>query len=156
MDTESSDRYRPCVGIVVINQDKKIFIGKRKEIDTNNWQMPQGGIEPKEKLEIAAKRELAEETGIKSIKIISQTTSWLYYDIPQEIRKNLWHNKYLGQKQQWFLMEFLGDDNEININQENQEFVEWRWENKTKILKDIIYFKKDIYSKIFKEFAKFL
>ena len=104
--------YRPGVGIVVIKPNIGIFAGKRIDKDIDSWQMPQGGIDPGESPYNAAKRELFEETSITSVKLLKQIDQWLYYDVPKEFIPNSWHNKYCGQQQKWFLMEFTGEDKE--------------------------------------------
>jgi len=144
--------YRKGVGMMVFNDQKKIFVGKR--IDNEKaWQMPQGGVDENENFEIAAKRELFEETGIQSIRIIKKSDNEYVYDLPKYLLGKIWRGKYKGQKQKWFLMKFLGPNNEININQKNPEFKEWKWVD-IKILPDLIVsFKKDLYVSIIKEFS---
>ena len=144
--------YRKGVGMMVFNDQKKIFVGKR--IDNEKaWQMPQGGVDENENFEIAAKRELFEETGIQSIRIIKKSNNEYVYDLPKYLLGKIWKGKYKGQKQKWFLMKFLGPNNEININQKNPEFKEWKWVD-IKILPDLIVsFKKDLYVSIIKEFS---
>ncbi|MBL60961.1 MAG: RNA pyrophosphohydrolase [Candidatus Pelagibacter sp.] len=144
--------YRKGVGMMVFNDQKKIFVGKR--IDNEKaWQMPQGGVDENENFEIAAKRELFEETGIQSIRIIKKSDNEYVYDLPKYLLGKIWKGKYKGQKQKWFLMKFLGPNNEININQKNPEFKEWKWVD-IKILPDLIVsFKKDLYVSIIKEFS---
>ena len=148
--------YRPCVGIVVINNNNKIFAATRKDSIINKnklcWQMPQGGIEKNEKPADAAKRELSEETSIISVKILDFIDQWLFYDIPEKFIPKYWHNKYIGQKQKWFLMKFTGNDSEINIFTEDQEFTSWRWLDGNYLLDNIVSFKKEIYEKVLIKF----
>jgi putative (di)nucleoside polyphosphate hydrolase len=146
------DSYRPCVGVVLLNKAGKVFIGRRNDKTKEIWQLPQGGIEPGEDAAIAAKRELYEETGVRNVKIIKSHLDWLSYDLPEEIRKAHWGGKYLGQKQKWFLMEFLGDDAEINVNSQIPEFDAWRWIDKEELLDIAPGFKRDVYQKIIAEF----
>lgn len=137
--------FRPCVGIFLINKEGKVFVGKRVDNKTEAWQMPQGGIDAGEDDKAAALRELSEETSIRSVSIIDQTEDWFYYDIPETLVPNLWDGKYRGQKQKWFLMRFEGDESEINIEVENQEFSHFKWVD-TNLLPDIIVpFKKQLY-----------
>ncbi|MFM7988938.1 MAG: RNA pyrophosphohydrolase, partial [Candidatus Fonsibacter sp.] len=108
--------YRKGVGIMLLNQEAKVFIGKRID-NTKAWQMPQGGVDDKEDIESAAKRELKEETGITSIEIIKKSEKEFIYDLPNELLGKIWDGKYKGQKQTWFLIKFTGDQSEINIKQ---------------------------------------
>jgi putative (di)nucleoside polyphosphate hydrolase len=150
------DLYRKSVGIVILNQKKKIFIGKRlKGQDIHQyWQMPQGGIDAGEDEETAMKRELFEETGIKTINIFQKSEKYNYYNFPHEIRKNLWKGRYIGQKQRWFLVEFTGNESEININVcgDNAEFSQWKWENAENVITEIVAFKKEIYQEVLSNF----
>ena len=108
--------YRKGVGMMVFNDQKKIFVGKRIDNQTA-WQMPQGGVDDNEDHEAAAKRELYEETGIQSIRIIRKSKEEYTYDLPEYLLGKIWKGKYMGQKQNWFLIKFLGPDSEINLNQ---------------------------------------
>ncbi len=144
--------YRSGVGMMVFNDEKKIFVGKR--IDNQEaWQMPQGGINKDEDIESAAKRELFEETGIQSIRIIKRSEKIYTYDLPQHLLGKIWKGKYKGQKQTWFLIKFLGPDSEININQKHPEFNEWMWVDIQKLPELIVSFKKDLYLSVVKEFS---
>jgi putative (di)nucleoside polyphosphate hydrolase len=139
------------VGIALLNKENKIFVGKRIDNPKDFWQMPQGGIDKNEKYLQAAKRELLEETGIKTIRVIKELNYWLEYDLPKNLLGKIWNGKYRGQKQKWFIMQFLGDDKEININTENAEFLEWKWIEKSDLPKLAVDFKVKIYNKIFAE-----
>ena len=146
--------WRLGVGIILINQENKIFMGER--IDNKGaWQMPQGGvnISVNEDLTIAAKRELYEETGVKTVKIINQSEGWYYYYLPKNLQRKLWGGKFLGQKQKWFLFSFEGIDTEINLRADKKpEFNNWKWVSPQDVLYNIVVFKKEIYQKILKEF----
>ncbi|PPR38142.1 MAG: RNA pyrophosphohydrolase [Alphaproteobacteria bacterium MarineAlpha6_Bin4] len=145
--------YRVGVGILLFNEKKKIFVGKRIDFKSEAWQMPQGGITKGEKLKDAAYRELYEETGIKKAKIIFESKKWYKYSIPKYIKKKLWKGKYLGQKQKWFLMKFKGDEKkDINLNIHKAEFCDWKWVNIEDLEKIIVPFKKKMYKEIVKEF----
>ena len=147
--------YRNSVGIVILNHEKQIFIGKRIKghgID-KFWQMPQGGINTGEDEATAMKRELFEETTIKTIKILQKSKQYHYYNFPHEIRKNLWNGRYIGQKQRWFLVEFQGDESEIKIDVENAEFSQWRWERAENVITEIVKFKREIYQDVLKDFG---
>lgn len=150
----SEKNYRPCVGIVLIN-DGSIFAGQRLDYKSDAWQMPQGGIEENESPIRAAIRELKEETGIKKkhIKIILESKNWINYDLPKELIPKLWNGKFVGQSQKWFAMEFLGSDSDININTKNPEFSKWQWMTKNKLLDSIVPFKKKVYENILSQFS---
>ncbi|MEL0176868.1 MAG: RNA pyrophosphohydrolase [Pelagibacteraceae bacterium] len=144
--------YRKGVGMMVFNDQKKIFVGKR--IDNQEaWQMPQGGVDENEDYETAAKRELFEETGIQSIRIIKKSNNEYIYDLPEHLIGKIWKGKYKGQKQEWFLIKFLGPDSEININQKHPEFNEWKWVNINDLPNLIVSFKKNLYLSVIEEFS---
>ena len=143
--------YRNGVGIMIFNDQKKIFVGKR--IDNQEaWQMPQGGVDKDEDFETAAKRELFEETGIQSVRIVQSSKQEFIYDLPNHLLGKIWKGKYKGQKQKWFLMKFLGPDSEINISQKHPEFNEWKWVDLDELPRLIVPFKKKLYESIIKEF----
>ncbi|MAV48807.1 MAG: RNA pyrophosphohydrolase [Pelagibacteraceae bacterium] len=143
--------YRNGVGIMIFNDQKKIFVGKR--IDNQEaWQMPQGGVDKDEDYETAAKRELFEETGIQSVRIVQSSKQEFIYDLPNHLLGKIWKGKYKGQKQKWFLMKFLGPDSEINISQKHPEFNEWKWVDLDELPRLIVPFKKKLYESIIKEF----
>ena len=143
--------YRNGVGIMIFNDQKKIFVGKR--IDNQEaWQMPQGGVDRDEDFETAAKRELFEETGIQSIRIVQSSKQEFIYDLPNHLLGKIWKGKYKGQKQKWFLMKFLGPDSEINISQKHPEFNEWKWVDLDELPRLIVPFKKKLYESIIEEF----
>jgi putative (di)nucleoside polyphosphate hydrolase len=147
--------YRSGVGMMVFNDQKEIFVGKR--IDNQEaWQMPQGGVDENEEYEIAAKRELFEETGMQSIKIIKKSSKIYTYDLPDRLLGKIWKGKYRGQKQYWFLMKFLGPDSEINIKQKNPEFSEWKWAPIIDLPELIVSFKKELYLSVIEEFKEFI
>ena len=139
------------VGIVLLNSDNKVFVGKRIDNSVNFWQMPQGGVDDNENLLYAANRELKEETGVKSTKLIKEIDNWLIYELPKNLLGKIWKGKYRGQKQKWFIMRFVGDEKEINIRTKNAEFKEWKWININQLLNVVVKFKHDVYKTIVKE-----
>jgi len=148
---------RVGVGAIVINKENKIFVGKRKDHpDNNKWQMPQGGVNDGEDLYSALKRELEEETSIKNIKILKEIDEWTEYELPNYLLKKLWGGKYRGQKQKWFLVKFVGNDNEINLKTKNPEFIEWKWVDPKSLPKIIVDFKKALYEKLLLKIKPFI
>jgi len=144
------------VGIVVLNSDNKVFVGKRKDNPVDRWQMPQGGVDPGETLLEAMKRELIEETSIKNIKVLKELDYWLEYQLPKDLVGIIWQGKYRGQKQKWFVVKFFGLDNEINLNTKKPEFIEWKWLDISKLPDVIVDFKKNVYKKLVKELDKII
>jgi len=142
---------RTGVGIVLLNYENKVFVGKRIDNPKSFWQMPQGGVDYNEDYLNAAKRELEEETSITSVEIIKELDGWLKYDLPEELVGKVWKGKYSGQKQKWFIMKFLGNDSEININTPNPEFLDWKWVEIDKITDLVVDFKLNIYKEIKKK-----
>ena len=137
--------FRLGVGVVVLNKENKVFVGKRKDNPVNKWQMPQGGVDNGEDLVGAMKRELSEETGIKNIKILKEIDGWSEYELPDYLLGKIWKGKYRGQKQKWFVVKFLGSDNEINLQTKNPEFIEWQWIDIDSLPSVIVDFKKKVY-----------
>lgn len=145
--------YRRGVGIMIVNKDKKVFVGKRIDSKNNCWQMPQGGIDGDETVKEAGLREMFEETNIKTVKFVSETRMWLYYDIPEFLIGKLWGGRYRGQKQKWILVRFFGDDSEIKIDKQNREFKTWQWIDINDLPEVVISFKKHIYNSVIKSFT---
>ncbi len=139
------------VGIVLLNNENKIFVGKRIDNPENFWQMPQGGINENENFLQAAKRELEEETGIKSIEIIKEIENWLIYYLPENLIGKVWRGKYRGQKQKWFIAKFVGKNEEINLKTKNPEFLDWKWISAKDLPNEVVDFKINIYKKILDE-----
>ena len=147
---------RTGVGIVVLNSQDKVFVGKRKDNPFDKWQMPQGGVEPNEPLLVALKRELEEETSIKNIKILKEFNQWLEYEVPKNLIGKIWKGKYRGQKQKWFIVRFTGEEKEININTKHPEFIEWKWVNMNLLPDLIVNFKKHVYKNVLIELKKYI
>ena len=139
------------VGIILLNNENKIFVGKRIDNPEKFWQMPQGGINNNESSLEAAIRELREETGIKNIKLIKELNEWLEYNLPDNLLGKIWKGKYRGQKQKWFIMKFIGKEEEINIKTKNPEFLAWKWIDFSKLTEIVVDFKLNVYSEIKKE-----
>jgi len=136
------------VGIVMLNNENNIFVGKRIDNPKNYWQMPQGGVNKNEDLYIAAKRELAEETSVTSIKLINELDGWLSYELPKNLLGKIWKGKYGGQKQKWFVVKFIGNNEEINVNTRNPEFLDWKWIKASELTNVAVNFKIEVYAKI--------
>tara|TARA_B100002051_G_C16625361_1_gene580460 strand:+ start:506 stop:976 length:471 start_codon:yes stop_codon:yes gene_type:complete len=139
------------VGIIVLNEKNQVFVGKRKDNPTDNWQMPQGGVDKGESYINAMKRELLEETSIKNIKIIKEIDSIYEYELPDNLVGIIWKGKFRGQKQKWFITKFLGNDSEINLNTKHPEFIDWKWIEPKLLPKVIVNFKKDLYLNLLTE-----
>ena len=144
------------VGVIILNNENKVFVGKRKDNPIDKWQMPQGGVDKNEDFISAMKRELFEETGIKDFEVIKEIEGMTEYELPDYLLGKIWKGKFKGQEQKWFLMKFLGDDKEININMKNPEFSEWQWVNIDDLKKLIVSFKKNLYIKVIEEFKEFI
>jgi putative (di)nucleoside polyphosphate hydrolase len=143
------------VGIILLNHENKVFVGKRIDNPKNFWQMPQGGVNKNENFLQAAKRELEEETGIKSVELVKELNGWLEYDLPENLLGKVLEGKYRGQKQKWFIMKFVGKNNEINVKTKNPEFLDWKWIEASKLPSIAVSFKIDLYKKL-KEELNFL
>ena len=142
---------RTGVGIIVLNKQNKIFVGKRKDNPGDKWQMPQGGVDEGEDYITAMRRELLEETSIKNIEIIKEIEKIYQYELPENLVGIIWKGKYRGQKQKWFITRFLGEENEINLNTKHAEFVDWKWIEPKLLPEVIVNFKKDLYLNLLKE-----
>ncbi len=142
------------VGAIVLNNDNKVFVGKRKDNPVNKWQMPQGGLNKNENFVLAMKRELYEETSIKNIEILKELDGWLEYELPKELLGIIWKGKYRGQKQKWFITRFTGNESEINLKTKNPEFIEWKWIETDDLPNVIVDFKKKVYLELVKEIKK--
>ena len=142
--------YRPCVGVMLVNQGGHVFTAQRLDSDVPAWQMPQGGIDDGEDPREAALRELEEETSVPRahVTILGESDDWLPYDLPHHLVPKLWKGRYRGQTQKWFLMRLDGDDSLINIETEHPEFSEWRWMPPEDLLSNIVPFKRDVYAKV--------
>ena len=148
-----SDKYRSCVGMMILNDTNKILVGRRLVHPSGVWQMPQGGIDDHEKPEEAVWREMMEEIGTNNAKLIKSTNQWYKYEIPKETLKTLpWGEKYIGQKQKWFAFRFTGKEEDINVNTNNPEFSEWKWILHNSLVDNIVPFKRKLYKNVLREF----
>ena len=139
------------VGIIVLNNQNQVFVGKRKDNPGDKWQMPQGGVDKGESYINAMKRELFEETSIRSIKILKELDRIYEYELPDNLVGIIWKGKFRGQKQKWFITRFLGNESEINLNTKHPEFIDWKW-IEPKLLPDVIVnFKKNLYLNLLTE-----
>tara|TARA_B100000674_G_scaffold463870_1_gene445274 strand:- start:7 stop:477 length:471 start_codon:yes stop_codon:yes gene_type:complete len=146
---------RTGVGIILLNNENKVFVGKRKDNPVDKWQMPQGGVDEGEDFLSAMKRELLEETSITSIKILKEIEGFFQYELPKNLIGIIWKGKFRGQKQKWYIVKFTGDENEINLKTKHQEFIEWKWINPEKLPEVIVEFKKNVYIQLLKVIKEF-
>ena len=144
--------YRPCVGIMLINQNDLILVAQRIDQIAEAWQMPQGGIDDGETPQQAALRELYEEIGTDNVKIIGETEDWISYDLPQNLANKIWGGRFRGQTQKWFAMRFLGNNEDINLATEKPEFIEWKWTIMDNLLNMAVSFKRDNYAQVIAAF----
>ena len=144
------------VGVIVLNDENKVFVGKRKDNPVDKWQMPQGGVDKNENFLNAMKRELYEETSIKSIKVLKELDGLFEYELPQNLLGIIWKGRFRGQRQKWFIARFIGKNNEINVKTKKPEFIEWKWVKMDELPKVIVDFKKNVYEKILIELKKFI
>ena len=143
-------RYRKGVGIMLVNEYNLIWVGRRIDLTSQCWQMPQGGIDDGESPEAAALRELYEETGAHSglVEIVAVSSSWYHYELPTELKTTAWQGRYDGQRQRWYVMKFLGNDQHINLTVSKPEFSEWRWSSSTDLPKQVVSFKVSLYESL--------
>jgi putative (di)nucleoside polyphosphate hydrolase len=153
--------YRPCVGVMVLNRAGDVWIGRRHDAPAEPegpgtwWQMPQGGVDETEDPAHAALRELREETGIHSVRIIAESPAWYTYDLPPNLRPNAWGGRYRGQKQKWFALRFEGSDTEVVLAQTGHkpEFDTWRWAKIGELADLVVPFKRPVYEQVVRDFA---
>ncbi len=148
MNEKKNLPLRVGVGIILLNNQNKVLVGKRIDNPKNFWQMPQGGVEKNEDFLQAAKRELKEETGVKSVELIRQLDEWFIYELPENLIGKVLEGKYRGQKQKWFIMRFVGKENEINVKTKNPEFLDWMWVEFSELPNIAVNFKIDLYKKL--------
>ena len=142
---------RTGVGIIVLNNNNKVFVGKRKDNPGDKWQMPQGGVDKGEDFIAAMRRELVEETSIKNIKILKEIKNIYQYELPDNLIGIIWKGKFRGQRQKWFITKFLGKDDEIDLNTQHPEFIDWKWIDPQELPEIIVDFKKKLYLNLLEE-----
>ena len=142
---------RTGVGIIVLNNNNQVFVGKRKDNPGDKWQMPQGGVDKGEDFITAMRRELIEETSIKNIKILKEIQNMYQYELPKNLVGIIWKGKFRGQRQKWFITKFLGKDDEINLDTQHPEFIDWKWIDPHDLPEVIVDFKKELYLSLLKE-----
>ncbi len=142
---------RTGVGIIVLNKSNQVFVAKRKDNPCDKWQMPQGGVDKGEDFITAMRRELIEETSIKNIKILKEIQNMYRYELPDNLIGIIWKGKFRGQRQKWFITRFLGEDDEINLNTQHPEFIDWKWIEPQQLPEVIVDFKKELYLNLLKE-----
>ena len=142
---------RTGVGIIVLNNNNQVFVGKRKDNPGDKWQMPQGGVDKGEDFITAMRRELIEETSIKNIKILKEIQNMYQYELPKNLVGIIWRGKFRGQRQKWFITKFLGKDDEINLDTQHPEFIDWKWIDPKDLPEVIVDFKKELYLNLLKE-----
>ena len=150
--------YRPCAGVMLANRTGRVFVGQRLDSSADAWQMPQGGIDPGESAEEAAIRELGEETGVPGdlVQILARSRTEHFYDLPDDLMGRMWGGKYRGQRQYWFLMRFMGEDSDVDIQTKHQEFRAWRWAELDELERLIVPFKRPLYHAVVEEFRPFV
>ncbi len=147
---------RNGVGVIILNNENKVFVGKRKDNPVDKWQMPQGGVDIGENYLSAMRRELLEETSIKSVKILGEIEGFLEYELPKNLIGIIWKGKYRGQRQKWFITKFYGEEDEIDLNTNYPEFIEWKWISPEELPSVIVDFKKDLYVKLSQKIKEFI
>ena len=147
---------RNGVGVIILNNENKVFVGKRKDNPVDKWQMPQGGVDTGESYLLAMKRELYEETSIKSIKILKEIDGFFEYELPNNLVGIIWKGKYRGQKQKWFITKFIGSEKEINLHTNNPEFIDWKWIKMDELPEVIVDFKKKMYIELLRIIKDFI
>lgn len=146
--------YRPCVGVMLVNEDGRVFVGQRIDRDEDAWQMPQGGIDPGETPEEAGLRELAEEISVPAhaVEVEAETEGWMHYELPHDLVPQIWNARFRGQEQKWLLLRFHGSDDLIDLETQHPEFSSWQWCAPDHLVERIVPFKREVYTRVLEEF----
>ena len=147
---------RSGVGIIILNKENKVFVGKRIDNPKNFWQMPQGGVDKGEDFLSAAYRELKEETSIENVELIQEINGTITYELPDHLLGIIWKGKFKGQKQKWFLMRYLGNDEDIDVKTDNPEFLDWKWIDLDMITEVVVDFKYHVYKELKEKIKKII
>ena len=147
---------RNGVGVIILNQNNQVFVAKRKDNPVDRWQMPQGGVNSGESYLSAMKRELFEETSIKSIELLKEIDGFFEYELPDNLVGVIWKGKFKGQKQKWFIVKFIGNEKEINLKTKYPEFIDWKWIAPDELPNVIVDFKKNLYLSLLVKLKKLI
>jgi putative (di)nucleoside polyphosphate hydrolase len=145
--------YRPGVGVMLLNRQAEVLVGRRIDMPSDAWQMPQGGIDGNETPEAAAWREMREEIGTDKAALLAESRDWYFYDLPPDLADQIWHGRFRGQRQKWFAFRFLGQDGDIDITTHRPEFSDWKWAPMSELPSLIVPFKRRLYADLLTEFG---
>jgi putative (di)nucleoside polyphosphate hydrolase len=145
--------YRAGVGVMLLNRRAQVLVGRRIDMPSDAWQMPQGGIDGDETPEAAAWREMREETGTDKAALLAESRDWYFYDLPPDLADQIWHGRFRGQRQKWFAFRFLGEDSDIDITTHRPEFSAWKWAAMGELPSLIVPFKRRLYADLVSEFG---
>ena len=148
----SPNQYRPCVGIMLLNARNEVLVGRRRDVEGEAWQMPQGGIDDAENPKDAACRELKEEIGAHNAQVLAESKDWLYYDLPADLVGKAWRGRWRGQRQKWFVMRLTGSEAELNVDTDHPEFSTWKWVPVDELGSLVVSFKRNVYLSVIAEF----
>jgi putative (di)nucleoside polyphosphate hydrolase len=146
--------YRPGVGIMLLNRNNRVLVGRRRKHERATWQMPQGGIDPGESPRSAALRELKEEMGTNNVEVLAESQEWVCYDLPENLVGKAWNGKWRGQRQKWFAMRFKGSEAEIKVDR--NEFDDWKWVRLKELTEIVVPHKRQLYLRILAEFRDYV
>jgi len=144
--------YRQGVGVMLLNRQAEVLVGKRIDMPSDAWQMPQGGIDARETPEAAAWREMREEIGTDKAALLAESRDWYFYDLPPDLADQIWRGRFRGQRQKWFAFRFLGQDADIDITTHRPEFSAWKWAPMAELPSLIVPFKRRLYAELVSEF----